>query len=93
MTDKGNIEVVFKTHVDMVDGTILVGKLVLDLIIRKMASLECMCGDVFTASCQIEPTGSMVAWLLLLLSVILHAHSCVGNQHDNDDDEPSTMYS
>ena len=38
-----------------------------------MAALQCACGDVFTASCEVEPVGCAVAWLLLLLSVIVHA--------------------
>ena len=60
-----------------------------------MAGLQCVCGDVFTASCDIEPTGCAFAWLLLLLSVVVHAmHYCVTNECDSDeDDEPNTMYS
>ena len=38
-----------------------------------MAALQCVCGDVFTASCDIEPTGCTIAWLLLLLSAVAHA--------------------
>ena len=46
-------------------------------ITYQMAGLQCACGDVFTASCDIEPTGCALAWLLLLLSVVAHAmHYC-----------------
>jgi len=50
---------------------------------------------VFTASCDVEPTGCAFAWLLLLLSVVAHAMwYCATNECDSsDDDEPSTMYS
>ena len=60
----------------------------------QMAGLQCVCGDVFTASCDIEPTGCAFAWFLLLLSVVAHAmHCCATNERDSDDEEPSTMYS
>ena len=59
-----------------------------------MAGLQCVCGDVFTASCDIGPTGCAIAWLLLLLSMVAHAmHYCVPNESESDDDEPGTMYS
>ena len=60
-----------------------------------MAGLQCVCGDVFTASCDVEPTGCAFAWLLLLLSVVAHAMwYCATDECDSsDDDEPSTMYS
>eukprot|EP01043_Picozoa_sp_COSAG02_P043035 COSAG02_NODE_3712_length_6337_cov_2.858448_5_plen_59_part_00 len=46
-------------------------------------------GDVFTASCDIEPAGCAVAWLLLLLSVIAHVvHLCAMDECESDDDEP-----
>ena len=32
-----------------------------------MAGLQCVCVDVFTASCGIEPTGCAFAWILLLM--------------------------
>eukprot|EP01048_Picozoa_sp_COSAG05_P039570 COSAG05_NODE_19745_length_288_cov_0.825397_2_plen_67_part_01 len=38
-----------------------------------MTGLQCVCGDVFTASCEIDQPGSTIAWLLLLLSAIVHA--------------------
>ena len=45
-----------------------------------IASYE-ICGAVFTASCDIEPAGCAVAWLLLLLSAIVHVmHYCVGGR-------------
>ena len=59
-----------------------------------MAGLQCVCGDVFTASCDVEPTGCAIAWMLLLLSVVAHAMPyCVTDECDSDEDEPSTMYS
>ena len=61
----------------------------------QMAGLQCVCGDVFTASCDIEPTRCAFAWLLLLLlSVVAHTmHYCGGDECESDDDEPNTMYS
>ena len=59
-----------------------------------MAGLQCVCGDVFTASCDVEPIGCTLVWLMLLLSVVAHAmHYCVTNECDTDEDEPNTMYS
>ena len=59
-----------------------------------MAGLQCVCGDVFTASCDVEPTGCAIAWMLLLLSVVAHAmYYCVTDECDSDEDEPSGMYS
>ena len=49
---------------------------------------------IFTASCDIEPSGCAFAWLLLLLSVVAHTmHYCGGDECKTDDDEPNTMYS
>ena len=57
-----------------------------------MAGLQCVCGDVFTASCDVEPAGCAFAWLLLILSAIVHAmHYCGGD--DSDEEGPNTMYS
>jgi hypothetical protein len=61
-----------------------------------MAGLHCVCGDVFTASCDIElVAGCAIAWILLLMSAVAHAmHYCGGDECDSDDEEePSTMYS
>ena len=60
-----------------------------------MAGLQCVCGDVFSANCNVEPTGCAVAWLLVLLSAIAHAiRYCKGDESESDeDDTPSTMYS
>jgi|EP01044_Picomonas_judraskeda_P037572 hypothetical protein len=60
-----------------------------------MAGLQCVCGDVFTASCDIEPTGCAFAWLLLLLSVVVHVMHYCGDEgcESDDENEPSTMYS
>ena len=59
-----------------------------------MAGLQCVCGDVFTASCDVEPAGCAVAWLLLFLSAIAHAVNwCATDECESDDDEPNTMYS
>ena len=61
-----------------------------------MAGLQCVCGDVFTASCDIEPTGCAVAYVFLLLSLIMHAvHYCAADEYESDEDEdkPSGMYS
>ncbi len=54
-----------------------------------------ICGDVFTASCDVEPTSCAFAWLMLLLSVVAHAmmHCCVTNGSESDDEEPNAMYS
>ena len=62
---------------------------------ERMAGLQCVCGNVFTASCDVEPTGCAFAWLLLLLSVMVHAMQCCATDEcdSSDDDEPSTMYS
>ena len=59
-----------------------------------MAALQCVCGEAFTASCDIEPTGCTIAWLLLLLSAVAHAmRYCGDDECQSDEDEPSTMYS
>ena len=59
-----------------------------------MAGLQCVCGDVFTASCDVEPSGCAFAWLLLLLSVVAHAMRYFGgDEGDSDDEGPNTMYS
>ena len=59
-----------------------------------MAGLQCVCGEQFTASCDVEPAGCAFAWLLLLLSVMVHAmHYCGGDECDSDDEGPNTMYS
>ena len=60
-----------------------------------MAGLQCVCGEVFSASCDVEPVGCAFAWLLLLLSAAAHAICyCKGGECESDDeDEPSTMYS
>ena len=45
-------------------------------------------------TCDIEPTGCVFAWLLLLISVVAHTmHYCGGDECETDDDEPNTMYS
>ena len=53
--------------------------------------------DVFKASCNVEPTGCTVAWLLLVLSTMVHVVRCVYCGDDNcesdDDVGPETMYS
>ena len=60
-----------------------------------MAGLQCVCSDVFTASCDIDdPAGCAIAWLLLLLSAVVHAmHHCGTDGYESDEDEPNTMYS
>ena len=61
-----------------------------------MAGLQCVCGDVFTASCDIEPAaGCAIAWLLLLMSAVAHLVQCCDLASDSDDDEcetSTTMY-
>jgi hypothetical protein len=56
-----------------------------------MAGLQCVCGEVFSASCDVEPAGCAFAWLLLLLSAAAHAiRYCKGGECESDDeDEPS----
>ena len=62
-----------------------------------MAGLQCVCGDVFRASCDVEPASCAVAWLLVLLSAIVHVWRCCALEDDatdtESDDEPTTMYS
>ena len=60
-----------------------------------MAGLQCVCGEAFTASCDIEPAaGCAIAWILLLMSSVAHAmHYCAVDECESGDDEPSTMYS
>ena len=59
-----------------------------------MAALQCVCGEQFTASCDVEPAGCAVAWLLLLLSAIVHAAQwCATDEYESEEDEPSGMYS
>ena len=61
----------------------------------KMAGLECVCGDVFRAQCDVEPSGCTYAWILLMLSVAMHAWRCCALECDDDsesDDETNTMY-
>ena len=60
-----------------------------------MAGLQCVCGDVFTASCDIEPIeSSQIAWLLLAMGAIVHMVQGCGWASDGDDEESetSTMY-
>ena len=61
-----------------------------------MAGLQCVCGDVFTASCDIEPIGCTLVWLFLLMSMMVHAMhycgSCEYESSEEDDDEIPTMY-
>jgi hypothetical protein len=57
--------------------------------------LECVCGDVFCAQCDVEPSSCTVAWILLMLSVAMHAWRCCALDCDNgseSDDETNTMY-
>ena len=60
-----------------------------------MVGLECVCGDVFRAQCDVEPSGCAYAWILLMLSVAMHAWRCCALECDDDsesDDETNTMY-
>jgi hypothetical protein len=65
-----------------------------------MAGLQCVCGDSFMASCDIDPGSCLAAWLLLVLSVMVHAVRCCawggddeGTDTDSDGNgEPCTMY-
>ena len=61
-----------------------------------MAGLECVCGEVFRAQFDVEPTGCVIAWLFLLISVAVHMVRCActgGDDEDDSEDEPSVMYS
>ena len=49
-----------------------------------MAGLECVCGDVFRAQCDVEPSGCTYAWILLMLSVAMHAWRCCALECDDD---------
>ena len=63
-----------------------------------MAGLHCVCGESFMASCDIDPESCAVAWLLLLVSAMVHVVRCCawgGDDEDSDGDgdgEPCTMY-
>jgi len=65
---------------------------------KVMAGLHCVCGDSFMASCDIDPGSCAVAWLLLIVSTMVHAARCCawgGDDEgaDSDDEgEPCTMY-
>ena len=62
---------------------------------RNMAGLECVCGDVFRAQCDVEPSGCTYALILLMISVAMHAWRCCALDCDDgseSDDETSTMY-
>ena len=43
---------------------------------KVMAGLHCVCGDSFMASCDIDPGSCAVAWLLLIVSTMVHAARC-----------------
>ena len=52
-------------------------------------------GDVFRAQCDVEPGGCTFAWILLVLSVAIHAWRCCAFECDDDsesDDETNPMY-
>ena len=49
-----------------------------------MVGLECVCGDVFRAQCDVEPSGCAYAWILLMLSVAMHAWRCCALECDDD---------
>ena len=65
---------------------------------KVMAGLHCVCGESFMASCDIDPESCAVAWLLLLVSAMVHAVRCCawgGDDEDSDSDgdgEPCIMY-
>ena len=68
------------------------------LVTREMAGLHCVCGDSFMASCDIDPGSCAVAWLLLIVSTMVHAARCCAWGGDDEgvdsdgDGEPCTMY-
>lgn len=55
-----------------------------------------MCGDIFraTAQCDVDSGSSaMVAWVLLALSVAVHARGlCACDGETSDDDDCNPMY-
>ena len=56
-----------------------------------------MPGAVFL-TCDIEPAGCSTAWLLLMLSIMLHAARCCGadcdeSESDEEDEAASRIYS
>ena len=60
-----------------------------------MVGLECVCGDVFRAQCDVEPSGCTYVWLLLMLSVAMHAWRCCVLECDDDsesDNETNPVY-
>ena len=65
---------------------------------KVMAGLHCVCGESFMASCDIDPESCAVAWLLLIVSAMVHAVRCCtwgGDDEDTDSDGdggPCTMY-
>ena len=67
---------------------------------KVMTGLHCVCGESFMASCDIDQDteSCAVAWLLLLVSAMVHVVRCCawgGDDEDSDGDgdgEPCTMY-
>ena len=59
---------------------------------RNMVGLECVCGEVFRAQCDVEPSGCAFTWILLSA---IHAWRCCALECDDDsesDDETNPMY-
>ena len=52
-----------------------------------MAGLQCVCGDVFMASCDIESSSYTFAWILLMLSLAMEC-----DDDSESDDEANPMY-
>ena len=52
-------------------------------------------GDVFTASCDVEPMGCTLVWLFLLMSMMVHAMRYCGSYEyasSEDEEKIPTMY-
>ena len=52
-----------------------------------MAGLQCACGPEFFATCDIDSAGCSTAWLLLMLSILLHAARCCGADCDESESD------
>ena len=48
---------------------------------RNMVGLECVCGEVFRAQCDVEPSGCAFTWILLSA---IHAWRCCALECDDD---------
>ena len=61
-----------------------------------MAAMECVCADVFraTAQCTDGDGAGVLVWVLLIISVAMHARGACGwdEGESSDEDECNPMY-